>query len=118
MYGTFRDAQPPCSVPIGQFGQQASPAAGCRRFLLFDDKREVELVWNGKTGEVSNVVLPFQVIVTLLSSFVRRVDFNKPEVGVEYTVPVQLGSGLTVTTEVLDGGSFGSPMHLTLRKRV
>ena len=32
------------------------------RFLLFDDKREVELVWNGKTNEVSNIVLPFQVI--------------------------------------------------------
>ncbi|MDR0476479.1 MAG: hypothetical protein LBH14_00865, partial [Desulfobulbaceae bacterium] len=32
------------------------------RFLLFDDKREVELVWNGKTGEVCNVVLPFQTI--------------------------------------------------------
>jgi len=32
------------------------------RFLLFEDKREVELVWNGKTGEVCNVVLPFQTI--------------------------------------------------------
>lgn len=32
------------------------------RFLLFDEKREVELVWNGKTNEVSNVVLPFQTI--------------------------------------------------------
>lgn len=32
------------------------------RFLLFDDKREVELVWNGKTNEVCNVVLPFQSI--------------------------------------------------------
>ncbi len=32
------------------------------RFLLFDDKREVELVWNGKGSEVSNIVLPFQVI--------------------------------------------------------
>lgn len=32
------------------------------RFLLFDDKREVELVWNGKTNEVTNVVLPFQTI--------------------------------------------------------
>ncbi|MDO8512419.1 MAG: site-specific DNA-methyltransferase [bacterium] len=32
------------------------------RFLLFDDDREVELVWNGKTNEVTNVVLPFQVI--------------------------------------------------------
>lgn len=32
------------------------------RFLVFDDKREVELVWNGKTNEVCNVVLPFQTI--------------------------------------------------------
>ena len=32
------------------------------RFLLFADKKEVELVWNGKTPEVTNVVLPFQTI--------------------------------------------------------
>jgi DNA modification methylase len=32
------------------------------RFLLFEDKREVELVWNGKTNSVCNVVLPFQII--------------------------------------------------------
>ena len=32
------------------------------RFLLFDDNREVELIWNGKTNEVSNIVLPFQII--------------------------------------------------------
>jgi DNA modification methylase len=32
------------------------------RFLLFEDKREVELVWNGKTNEVCNIVLPFQTI--------------------------------------------------------
>ncbi len=32
------------------------------RFLLFEDKREIELIWNGKTREVCNVVLPFQVI--------------------------------------------------------
>ena len=32
------------------------------RFLLFDDKREVELVWNGKTNAVCNIVLPFQSI--------------------------------------------------------
>jgi hypothetical protein len=30
--------------------------------LLFEDKREVELVWNGKTNEVCNIVLPYQVI--------------------------------------------------------
>jgi len=32
------------------------------RFLLFTNKQEVELVWNGKTNEVTNVILPFQVI--------------------------------------------------------
>jgi len=38
------------------------PLADKYRFLLFEDKREVELVWNGKTGEVCNIVLPFQTI--------------------------------------------------------
>jgi len=32
------------------------------RFLLFDADREVELLWNGKTDEVENMVLPFQAI--------------------------------------------------------
>jgi len=32
------------------------------RFLLFEDKKEVELVWNCKTNEITNVVLPFQII--------------------------------------------------------
>lgn len=32
------------------------------RFLLFAEKREVELVWNGKSNEICNVVLPFQTI--------------------------------------------------------
>ena len=30
------------------------------RFLLFEDKREIELVWSGKSSEVSSIVLPFQ----------------------------------------------------------
>jgi adenine-specific DNA-methyltransferase len=32
------------------------------RFLLFDNKRQVELLWNGKSDELTNVVLPFQII--------------------------------------------------------
>ena len=32
------------------------------RFLLFKDNREVALLWNGKTDEVTSVVLPFQTI--------------------------------------------------------
>src|ERR1700687_4751570 len=32
------------------------------RFILFEDKREVELVWNGKSREVCNPWLPFQTL--------------------------------------------------------
>ncbi|MFZ4125035.1 MAG: DNA methyltransferase [Rickettsiales bacterium] len=42
--------------------EQGKPLPEHYRFQLFDDKREVELVWNGKTNEVCNVVLPFQTI--------------------------------------------------------
>jgi hypothetical protein len=41
------------------------------RFLLFEDKREVELVWNGKTRDVCTTVLPFQTI--------ESVDEPRPE---------------------------------------
>ena len=47
---------------IIRFMEAGKPLPEKYRFLLFEDKREVELVWNGKTGEVCNVVLPFQVI--------------------------------------------------------
>jgi len=32
------------------------------RFLLFEDKNEVELVWNGKSRDVCNTILPFQTL--------------------------------------------------------
>lgn len=32
------------------------------RFILFEDKREVELVWNGKNRDVCTTVLPFQTL--------------------------------------------------------
>jgi len=47
---------------VNRFLQAGKPLPDKYRFLLFDDKREVELVWNGKTNEVTNAVLPFQVI--------------------------------------------------------
>ena len=47
---------------IIRFMEAGKPLPDKYRFLLFEDKREVELVWNGKTGEVCNVVLPFQII--------------------------------------------------------
>src|SRR5437867_4329591 len=47
---------------IIRFLEAGKPLPDKYRFLLFEDKREVELVWNGKTNEVTNVVLPFQTI--------------------------------------------------------
>jgi hypothetical protein len=55
------------------------------RFLLFDDKREVELVWNGKTSEVTNVVLPFQTI--------EQIDEPRAESGSQIG---QSGGGWTI----------------------
>ena len=47
---------------INRYLESGKPLPEKYRFLLFEDKKEVELVWNGKTGEVCNIVLPFQVI--------------------------------------------------------
>jgi len=47
---------------INRYLEKGKPLPEKYRFLLFEDKREVELVWNGKISEVCNVVLPFQVI--------------------------------------------------------
>lgn len=47
---------------IVKYLEAGKPLPEKYRFLLFKDDREVELVWNGKTSEVTNVVLPFQVI--------------------------------------------------------
>ena len=47
---------------IIRFIEADKPLPEKYRFLLFEDKREVELVWNGKTNEVCNIVLPFQGI--------------------------------------------------------
>jgi len=55
------------------------------RFLLFDDKREVELIWNGKTNEVTNIVLPFQVI--------EQVDEPRSGAGEKKSTSVKDGSG-------------------------
>lgn len=47
---------------IIKYLEAGKPLPDKYRFLLFKDDREVELVWNGKTNEVTNVVLPFQHI--------------------------------------------------------
>lgn len=47
---------------INRFLAEGKPLPEKYRFLLFEEKREVELVWNGKNNEVTNVVMPFQTI--------------------------------------------------------
>ncbi len=60
------------------------------RFLLFDDKREVELVWNGKTNEVSNVVLPFQTIER--EGGIKLIYIDPPfDVGADFSMDIEIG---------------------------
>lgn len=51
------------------------------RFKLFEDKREVELVWNGKTNEVTNVVLPFQTIEQVDEPRAEKVEDTRLQFG-------------------------------------
>lgn len=45
-----------------QLIQAGKPLPEKYRFVLFEDKREVELVWNGKNRDVCTTVLPFQTL--------------------------------------------------------
>ncbi len=65
---------------IIRYLESGKPLPDKYRFLLFEEKREVELVWNGKTSEVCNIVLPFQVI--------EHVDEPREE---KETVPLNMG---------------------------
>ena len=42
--------------------ERGEPLPDKYRFTLFKEPREAELIWPGKTHEMSNVVLPFQSI--------------------------------------------------------
>lgn len=61
---------------IIRYLEEDKPLPDKYRFLLFEDKREVELVWNGKSGEVCNVVLPFQTI--------ERIDEPRKDIPYDY----------------------------------
>jgi DNA modification methylase len=55
----FSDAEKRDLIKLIELGK---PLPEKYRFLLFADKREVELVWNGKTREVCTAILPFQTL--------------------------------------------------------
>lgn len=55
------------------------------RWLLFKEPREAELIWPGKTSEVTNVVLPFQSI--------EQIDEPRVETGAQVGDLFQMGAG-------------------------
>ncbi|WP_419809026.1 site-specific DNA-methyltransferase [Sphingomonas sp.] len=55
------------------------------RWTLFREPREAELIWPGKTSEVTNVVLPFQSI--------EQIDEPRSEAGAQVADLFQMGSG-------------------------
>lgn len=55
------------------------------RWLLFNEPREAELIWPGKTSEVTNVVLPFQSI--------EQIDEPRVETGAQVGDLFQMGAG-------------------------
>ncbi len=57
--------------------QEGKPLPDKYRFLLFADDREVELVWNGKTQEICNLVLPFQTIEHIDEPRTERITKEK-----------------------------------------
>jgi adenine-specific DNA-methyltransferase len=69
---------------IQRYLDAGKPLPDKYRFLLFDDDREVELVWNGKTSEVCNVVLPFQTIESI----------DEPRIEGKSSVDDELAGGL------------------------
>ena len=64
---------------IIRFLEADKPLPDKFRFLLFEDKREVELVWNGKSSEVSSIVLPFQVIEQVDEPRAERPEDTSPQ---------------------------------------
>lgn len=54
------------------------------RWMLFREPREAELIWPGKTHEVTNVVLPFQSI--------EQIDEPRAEAGAQVADLFQLGA--------------------------
>ena len=45
------------------------------RFLIFEKVDQVELIWNGKSSEITNVVLPFQIIEQVDEPRDEKIDY-------------------------------------------
>ena len=47
------------------------------KFLLFDESKQIDLQWNGKSNEVLNVVLPFQIIEQIDEPRKENTDYEQ-----------------------------------------
>lgn len=66
---------------ITRYLEEGKPLPEKYRFLLFEEKQEVELVWNEKTNEITNLVLPFQVIEQVDEPRAERAEDTKLQLG-------------------------------------
>ena len=48
------------------------------RFLLFEKSKQVELNWNGKSENVTNLVLPFQIIEQIDEPRDENIEYEQP----------------------------------------
>ena len=90
------------------------------RFLLFEDKREVELVWNGKTNEVCNIVLPFQIIENVDEPRAERPEDTSMQLGLlddrgrqlkGWTNKLIWGDNKLILSSLKNGHRPGPPGH-------
>lgn len=65
---------------ILKFIEAGRPLPEKYRFLLFDDKKEVELVWNDKSNDICNVVLPFQSIEVVDEPRAENTDETRQQI--------------------------------------
>ncbi len=101
---------------IIRFFESDKPLPDKYRFLLFDEKREVELVWNGKTHEVCNVVLPFHfwmvnvwLSCSLLALIAWWLDIKTADLDIKLD---RLAMFLVLTPPIATGLPFGPLLAL------
>ena len=90
--------------------EQGKPLPEKYRFLLFADKREVELVWNGKSREVCTAILPFQTLEHIDEPRVEATPSSPARKKRDGGVAATLGDGGVAATQpdLLDMGTSGN----------
>ena len=89
--------------------EEGKPLPEKYRFLLFDESKQVELVWNGKSDEITNVVLPFQIIERVeeprseLQKVQERFDFYSGQKTRDWTNKLIWGDNKYILSSIKNG---------------